>query len=71
MTAYDTLDGDDHFHPYSPVCTHCIHKISFWPRTCKAFSTRIPDEIWLGENDHTQPYEGDQGIQFERRVPKK
>lgn len=33
---------------------------------CKAFDF-IPDEIWNGDNDHTRPYTGDNGIQFERK----
>lgn len=32
---------------------------------CKAFPKRIPDKILLGENDHTQPFPSDSGIQFE------
>ena len=33
--------------------------------TCKAFPTGIPEEIAYGENDHTQPFAGDNGIRFE------
>ncbi len=69
MIKYDTLDGDGTFKMFSPVCTPCKHKISAWPRTCKAFSEGIPDEIWLGENDHTKPYPGDHGILYQRRLP--
>ena len=32
---------------------------------CLAFSDRIPKEMLIGRNDHTEPYEGDNGIQFE------
>lgn len=60
------LDGDD---PYlmtiiSPTCGLCSHYIN--GRTCKAFQDGIPPEIWLGKNDHTKPYPGDNGIQFEK-----
>lgn len=33
---------------------------------CKAFPDGIPDEISYGTNLHTEPYPGDNGIQFER-----
>ena len=34
---------------------------------CKAFpkGTWIPKEIWWGDNPHTAPYPGDNGIQYE------
>jgi hypothetical protein len=34
---------------------------------CAAFPDGIPDEIAYGENDHTAPYPGDGGIQFEEQ----
>lgn len=63
----------------SGVCHRCRHyrKVEFdegmsetgrliHPRpTCNAFPYKIPDEIWYEQNDHTMPYPGDQGIQFE------
>lgn len=63
----------------SDVCHRCRHfrKVEFdlggiregklfRPRpTCNAFPYKIPDEIWHEQNDHTMPYPGDQGIQFE------
>lgn len=53
-------------HPvYSPVCTLCRHLKSLEYRTCTAFPDGIPYEIWDGENDHTKPYKGDNGILFE------
>lgn len=38
---------------------HCILK-------CKAFPEGIPESIAYGDNKHTQPVEGDNGIQYER-----
>lgn len=53
----------------SKVCTRCKHfdELSVFgkKKTCKAFPNEIPEEIWLGENDHKNPHEGDNGIQFE------
>lgn len=56
---------------YSEVCLNCKHFNSEVFRkedrhTCAAFQ-QIPWEIWDGENDHTQPFPGDNGIQFELR----
>jgi len=36
--------------------------------TCKAFPKNIPDEILYGFNDHKNSFDGDNGIQFERRT---
>jgi len=56
-------DSDSILGVFSPVCTFCIHSKS--GRVCRAFPDSIPDEIWTGEVDHTKPYPGDNGIQFE------
>jgi hypothetical protein len=58
---------------YSPVCTFCLHLRT--KRLCDAFGdfgkNTIPMVIWIGEDDHTKPYPGDNGIQFERRRGKR
>ena len=47
-------------------CTGCVHLISEKNATCAAFPDRIPDAIWNGENQHTEPFPGDHGIQYEQ-----
>ncbi len=32
---------------------------------CAAFPNKIPDKIFFEGRDHTKPYPGDHGIQFE------
>ena len=44
-------------------CQECGHyKLEL---RCGAFKEQIPEEILMGEHDHTEPYKGDNGIQFE------
>ena len=47
-----------------PTCIYC-KLFEGVPLSCKAFPDGIPTEILTGENDHTKPYKGDNGIQFE------
>ena len=37
------------------------------PLTCDAFVEGIPGEILNGDFDHVEPFEGDDGIQFEKK----
>lgn len=43
-------------------CVECRHYLE--DHRCSAFE-HIPVEIFLGEHDHREPYEGDNGIRFE------
>ncbi len=60
------LDESDQIPLHSPSCTLCIHWHRTRHRTCAAFPDGIPMVIWLGENNHREPYPNDHGIQFER-----
>ena len=56
--------------PQSIQCLSCIHYDGFWK--CDAYSVKIPVEIATGQHDHTRPFPGDHGIQFEPiEAPKK
>ena len=44
-------------------CLQCKHYEGAW--RCWAFPDGIPREIESGENDHREPYKGDNGIRFE------
>lgn len=65
MTDGDAMQIDGELPPFSLVCNMCKNLDHKKVRVCKAFPKGIPAEIWLGLNDHTKPYEGDHGIQFE------
>lgn len=50
----------------SPTCFYCIHHSDIMSeRKCEAFPDGIPLEIWNGQNDHSEPFPGDNGIQFQ------
>lgn len=50
----------------SGVCVGCVHKHS-GKNACDAFLNGIPLEIARGDNDHSQPFVGDGGIQFKAK----
>jgi hypothetical protein len=56
----------------SRICTLCNHFNRESPirRRCKAFPEGIPLEIWKGENDHTQPFDDDNGILYKKYIHK-
>ncbi|MBD2299529.1 hypothetical protein [Nostoc sp. FACHB-190] len=64
LVSYTKLTNE---YVISPICSKCFHLNKNFevgkPRSCKAF-TRIPDEIWKGDNDHQRPYPSDKGIIF-------
>jgi hypothetical protein len=49
------------------VCLACKNMVDM--NHCLAFPDGIPEPILLGENDHTEPYPGDHGIQFDSIWP--
>lgn len=48
-----------------PLCLSCKHTND--NGTCKAYPEGIPLEIVSGRINHYQPYEGDNGIQYEKK----
>lgn len=51
------------------ACRHLRPKAAIGdPFTCDAFPAGIPDPIYDDEQDHRQPIEGDNGIQFEAKA---
>ena len=49
-----------------PQCTFCVHyNPETATATCRAFPDGIPAAIFVKGEDHTRPFPGDHGIQFE------
>jgi hypothetical protein len=51
--------------PSYSACATCKHLLSEGKALCNAFPCGIPDAIWYGWDDHSKPYNGDNGIQYE------
>jgi len=49
----------------SERCLDCVH-LRMPPLTCAAFIDGIPNEILSGDFDHVEPFDGDNGIMFEK-----
>src|SRR5262245_56271575 len=58
-------DSENRYVGTSPMCEDCRHRIGFDHLACAAFPGRISLEIWNGLRDHSTPYPGDGGVQFE------
>ena len=69
IPAYDENIMGDGVLELSEQCYFCQHFNSEFNSdeeiNCAAFKSGIPEEILTGEHDHTKPYKGDNGIQFE------
>lgn len=48
-----------------PICEACAHRFAQMGYACSAFPDGVPSEIVDDGFDHRQPFDGDQGIQFE------
>lgn len=47
-----------------PICVFCRHLLNEPEQECRAFR-EIPDDIMTGKCDHTDPYQGDNGLRFQ------
>lgn len=48
-----------------PQCLTCARWDGAGTKSCEAYPTQIPDEIWDGNVDHRDPYKGDHGLQWQ------
>lgn len=57
---------DDRNVAVSPICSSCLH--SLLRRSCRAypFPNTIPLDIWCGNDPHTAPWPGDNGLRFQQ-----
>ena len=63
---YREAEADMIDHTFGDImCYSCKHYHGV--NTCEAFPSQIPLDIISGEVLHVQPYEGDNGIQYERK----
>jgi hypothetical protein len=61
VSGHFITDGAEIIRPSN--CGRCQFK-HLGTTTCDAFPNGIPDEMLTGENKHTRPEKGDNGIQF-------
>ena len=64
------LDGE--YSMPNVYCISCLHFLKWDSElsVCKAFPNGIPLEIWHHEIDHLEPYEEDNGYQYEEKNTK-
>jgi excisionase family DNA binding protein len=49
-------------------CYRCKHFLGAKKGRCTAFPAEIPQLIWSGSSQHTEPFPGDRGIRFEPNI---
>jgi len=54
----------------TPHCKTCEYRDDESPFRCLAFPKGIPNDIQLGQVDHTKPYKGDHGLQYKAKEVK-